>query len=65
MFLGEELVAVLVRIEGTYDDLDLTGHWFLEAGFGRCAGKQNPTFADLNTAVHWIEERLASQTPAV
>jgi hypothetical protein len=33
--------------------------WFLEAGFGRVDTATPPTFADLDEAQNWIEQRLA------
>jgi hypothetical protein len=32
--------------------------WFLEAGFGPVGHPDPPTFADLDVAQSWIEQRL-------
>lgn len=50
------LVAVLVKLSGDYHE-SATGHWFLEAGFGRCAGAPPSTFATISDALLWIAER--------
>ena len=50
------LVAVLAKLGGDYHG-EATGHWFLEAGFGRCAGAPPSTFATLLEALLWIAER--------
>jgi len=52
----ERLVAVLVRLS---DESEIApGHWFLEAGFGSLDSSSPPTFADLNTAQSWMDQRL-------
>ena len=52
------LVAVLVHLTGaTY--AELTGRWYLEAGFGQLDGAEQPTFADLEKAQQWISFKLA------
>jgi len=38
---------------------ELSGRWFLEAGFGRLAGPDHPTFFDLDAAQDWISQCLA------
>lgn len=53
------LVAVLTHLSDDYDCLG--GHWFLEAGFGRLARPDGPTFADLEAAQDWIGRRLAGK----
>jgi hypothetical protein len=51
------LVAVLVHLSEEHEaDAD---KWFLEAGFGRVDHPDPPTFADLDEAQSWIEQRLA------
>jgi hypothetical protein len=58
VFNGEQrLVAVLTHLSDQYDDV--SGHWYLEAGFGRLDGPSHPTFLDLNAAQAWISQRLA------
>ncbi|MHB2210702.1 hypothetical protein [Methylobacterium sp. CM6257] len=51
------LVAVLVCLSDEHEDA--AGKWFLEAGFGRVNTAAPPTFADLDEAQGWIEQRLA------
>ncbi|WP_046867831.1 hypothetical protein [Microvirga massiliensis] len=53
------LVAVLTRLGDHYDGL--SGHWYLEAGFGRLEGPDHPTYADLEAAQEWIRQRLAKR----
>jgi hypothetical protein len=58
VFDGEQrLVAVLTHLGEQYDGL--SGHWYLEAGFGRLEARHPPTFADLEDAQEWIRQRLA------
>jgi hypothetical protein len=60
VFNGQQrLVAVLTHLGGQYDRV--AGHWYLEAGFGRVDGVNHPTFADLEAATAWINQRLAQQ----
>jgi hypothetical protein len=54
---GHRLRAVLTRLTDQHDEV--SGHWFLEAGFGRLDGPDHPTFADLDAAQDWIRQRLA------
>ena len=51
------LVAVLVHLQDSGHD-ELTGSWFLEAGFGPCATPACETFKSLNAAQIWIMDRL-------
>ncbi|WP_343033985.1 hypothetical protein [Aurantimonas aggregata] len=60
VFVDGVLVAVLTQLSGEhYGSHD--GHWFLEAGFGRCdpTGTKLPPFASLNEAVAWIRSAIA------
>ncbi|MCJ2117296.1 hypothetical protein MKK65_12120 [Methylobacterium sp. J-001] len=57
VFADGLLAAVLVRLSGYHDDM--SGMWFLEAGFGLVDTPNRPTFADLDTAQTWIEPQLA------
>jgi hypothetical protein len=50
------LVAVLVRLADQVHT-SLVGCWFLEAGFGPCAGAA-PVFDSLEGARNWIAGRL-------
>ncbi|MCJ2093090.1 hypothetical protein MKK67_11350 [Methylobacterium sp. J-072] len=56
VFADGFLTAVLVKLSGYHDDM--AGMWFLEAGFGWVDTPTRPTFADLDAAQTWIEERL-------
>jgi hypothetical protein len=51
------LVAVLVQLSDKHEGA--AGMWFLEAGFGPVDTATPPTFADLDEAWNWIEQRLA------
>jgi hypothetical protein len=53
----QRLVAVLTHLGEQYDGL--SGHWYLEAGFGRLDVQDHPTYADLEDAQEWIRQRLA------
>ncbi|PVE25257.1 hypothetical protein DC522_06940 [Microvirga sp. KLBC 81] len=53
----QRLIAVLTQLGDQYDGL--SGHWYLEAGFGRLEGPDHPTYADLEAAQEWIRQRLA------
>jgi hypothetical protein len=57
VFDEQRLVAVLTHLGEQYDGL--SGHWYLEAGFGRLEARDPPTFADLENAQEWIRQRLA------
>ncbi len=52
------LVAVLTHLGDQHDCL--SGHWYLEVGFGRLEGPEHPTYADLEAAQAWIRQRLAT-----
>ena len=56
IFADDRLVAVLVHLSSLHEEL--TGLWYLEAGFGRLGGPDQPTFDDLEAAEHWLGERL-------
>jgi hypothetical protein len=53
----QRLVAVLTHLGEQYDGV--SGHWYLEAGFGRLEGPDHPTYADLDAAQEGIRQRLA------
>ena len=55
----QRLVAVLTHLRDRHGEL--SGRWFLEAGFGRLDGPDHPTFADLDVAQDWIRRRLAGE----
>ncbi len=54
------LLAVLTHL--TEENEVAPGQWFLEAGFGPLDGINHPTFADLDAAQNWIDQRLASRS---
>ena len=56
VFANGFLVAVLVLLSDDHDEE--AGMWFLEAGFGPVDTATPPTFADLDDAQCWIEQRL-------
>jgi hypothetical protein len=60
VFDEQRLVAVLSHLGQQYGGV--SGHWYLEAGFGQLDGIAHPTFADLNVAQDWISQRLARRT---
>ncbi len=53
----DRLVAVLVRCSPA--NTTTSGQWHLGAGFGRLAGPEKPAFANLDTAIDWIAQRLS------
>jgi hypothetical protein len=55
----QRLMAVLTRLGDQHGEV--SGCWFLEAGFGRLDGPNHPVFADLDAAQAWIGQRLARQ----
>jgi hypothetical protein len=54
---NQRLVAVLTHLGDQYDSV--SGHWYLEAGFGRLDGLDHPTYADLDAAQEGIWQHLA------
>jgi hypothetical protein len=50
------IVAILVRLDAPFHG-NLRGRWFLEIGFGRCAGTPEP-FERLSDGLTWIARRL-------
>jgi hypothetical protein len=58
VFVEGLLVAVLVHLSEQHDGN--AGMWFLEAGFGRIAVPDQPTFGDLDEAQAWITQRLGN-----
>ncbi|MBB5716771.1 hypothetical protein [Sphingomonas aerophila] len=57
------LVAVFVHLEADYYGPD-NGRWYLEAGFGPCAGSPR-TFDTIAAALRWIAERLGLEDGGV
>ncbi|MBB3018967.1 hypothetical protein FHR70_002021 [Microvirga lupini] len=56
---GKRLVAVLTHLGDQYGGV--SGHWYLEVGFGRLDGPSHPTFADLGAAEEWLSRRMGGQ----
>jgi hypothetical protein len=54
---GQRLVPVLTHLGQQYGGV--SGHWYLETGFGRLDGPNHPTFATLGAAQDWLSQRLA------
>ena len=50
------LLAVLTHLSDSNEVAP--GQWFLEAGFGRLEGGNNPVFADLDAARAWIGQHV-------
>ena len=57
MFVDDELVAVLVKLDGTHGDL--MGHWYAEAAFNGLERMNEHTFTELSKAADWIRTTLA------
>jgi hypothetical protein len=53
---GQRLIAVLTHLGDQYGDV--SGHWYLEAGFGCLDGPDHPIYADLDAAQEGIRQRL-------
>lgn len=59
VFDGQQrLLAVLTHLGEQYDGV--SGHWYLETGFGRLEGPNHPTFATLDAAQDWLSQRLTA-----
>jgi|EndMetStandDraft_6_1072998.scaffolds.fasta_scaffold1107710_1 hypothetical protein len=57
VFADDQLVAVLVHLSEDYGDE--AGVWYIEAAFGPALAEPlNPTFASVEEAVQWIDERI-------
>ncbi len=56
-----QVTAILVKLEAPYHESD-RGFWYLEAGFGPCAGNP-PPFERLIDGLLWIAARLDDMTP--
>ncbi len=55
----QRLVAVLTHLGHQYDGV--SGHWYLETGYGVLEGLGHPTYADLDTAQEGIRQHLARE----
>jgi hypothetical protein len=58
VFSEDRLVAVLVQLSDAHTELGVTGHWFLETGYGPLNTRDDPVFPDLDAAQAWIRQRL-------
>jgi hypothetical protein len=58
-----QITAVLVKLGASYHG-SVFGFWYLEIGFGRCAGTP-PPFERLADALAWIAGRLNDLTPGL
>ena len=57
VFDGQQrLVAVLTHLGDHYGRV--SGHWYLETGYGRLDGRNHPTYATLDAAQDWLSQRL-------
>jgi hypothetical protein len=54
----ERLFAILTHLGDEHGAS--SGHWFLEVGFGPLYGRDQPIFADPDSAQDWIRQRLAN-----
>ena len=59
VFAEHRLIAVLVKLSDAHQEQGMTGHWFLETGYGLAQELGHPVFPDLVTAKGWISHRLA------
>ena len=64
VWVDGKLVAVLVKLSDIYEEPELRGRWFVEAGFGPCSSGHHMVFADLEEAEAWVAQRLAARTAA-
>jgi len=62
VFLGERLVAVLVRLSEEHGEE--AGRWYVEHGFGPLDGPLHPTFPNLDAACAWIVAGLGRRADA-
>jgi hypothetical protein len=61
VLLGEDLVAVLSRLDGEAHDPEMKGSWHLEAGFGPCQVASGEVFATLDQAGAWVREQVEAK----
>jgi len=53
-----QLVAVVVRLDGTHHDPGHRGWWHMEAGFGKCNSQRAPLFRTPVEAGAWVGQTL-------
>jgi hypothetical protein len=56
VFVHDELVAVVVKLDDTHGDL--AGRWYAEASFNSLERMKEHTFAELDDVSGWIRENL-------
>jgi hypothetical protein len=59
VFWGDALAVVLVRLSD--DHGDVTGHWFVEKGFGTLDSPTHPVFETLEAAAIWVAGELGAR----
>ena len=59
----DRIVAILIRLDASCHE-ELQGRWFLEVGFGRCAGTPEP-FERLSDGLLWIARQLDEEVTAL
>ena len=62
VFHHDRLVAVLVQLSDAHEELGITGHWFLETGYGFRLTGEKGTFPDLDAAQAWISQQLTGRS---
>jgi hypothetical protein len=55
LFIGDELVAVLVRLDDEIHGED-RGKWFVEVRFGHVKTPEPPLFSDPQEAANWLAD---------
>jgi hypothetical protein len=58
VLVDDQLVAVIVRVDGPSHDPEQMGLWHLEAGFGKCDVPYAPLFKTPEEAGAWVEQTL-------
>jgi len=63
IFADDQLAAVVSHLQASVEDDGLRGHWFLEAGFGRCAKAHAPVWRSPSEAQEWVLSCYESLEP--
>jgi hypothetical protein len=58
---GNQLAAVIVRLDGQSHDPKHKGLWHLEAGFGTCNVRYAPLFQTPEEAGAWVDQTLTGK----
>ena len=61
VLVDNQLVAVIVRLDGQSHHSKQRGLWHLEAGFGKCAMPYVPLFTTPEEAGAWVKRTLMSK----